>query len=79
MDTKVKDENIEILISMVMDMLNDDKIDKAKLVRTLFFCICVIAISCGVDVHKLEHILQNMYKRSSIAMGQSSIFPPGEA
>ena len=69
----------DTLIAMVMDMMEDEKTDKGRLVRTLFFCCCIIAISSNVDLEKLLKILEMMYNRSSVALGRSSIFPPGEA
>ena len=72
-------DSTEILISLVMDMVDDASIDNGKIVRTLLFCTAFIALSHNVKLKTLEKILCKLYKRTGLTLGIETWLPPGEA
>lgn len=72
-------EELEILVSMILDMINNPKIRNGQLVRTLMYCIAIIAIHNDVDIEIVSKNFREVYKRLSIALGTDSWFPPGQA
>ena len=72
-------DEIEILISMVLDLVDNPKVKNGKLVRTLMYCICIIAIRNDVNEKVLTKHLLEVYKKLSIALGTDTWLPPAES
>ena len=79
MDKKMSNENTDMIISMAMDMMNDDSVDNARIVRACLFAACIISITQSVKLPTLEKILTMLYRRISVSIGIESIFEPGES
>ena len=45
---EMSNEDTDMILSMVMDMMNDPKIDNGKLVRACLFGACIIAIAHNI-------------------------------
>ena len=75
----MSNEDTDMILSMVMDMMNDPKIDNGKLVRACLFGACIIAIAHNVPKERLGEIMNIIYKRIKITTGLESIFPPAES
>ena len=75
----MSNENTDMIISMAMDMMNDDSVDNARIVRACLFAACIISITQSVKLPTLEKILTMLYRRISVSIGIESIFEPGES
>lgn len=74
-----KNEDIDILIAIVIDMVNSQEVSHGRIVRALMYCICIIAINNDVDSKVVvKHILE-VYGKLSVALGTESWFPPAES
>jgi len=73
-------DDIEVLISMVMDLVDNPNIKNGKVVRTLMYCISMIAIRNEVDEETLTRHLLKVHKSLSVAIGSDlSWLPPAES
>ena len=75
----MSNENTDMIISMAMDMMNDDSVDNARIVRACLFAACIVSISQAVKLPTLEKILTMLYRQISVSIGIESIFEPGES
>jgi uncharacterized UBP type Zn finger protein len=79
MDKRMSNENTDMIISMAMDMMNDNSVDNARIVRACLFAACIVSISQSVKLPTLEKILTMLYRQISVSIGIESIFEPGES
>ena len=74
-----KDERIEVLLAMVIDLVNDDTLKDSKIMRALLFAVCLIAIAHHVDCKAVQTQLGKVYQTLERANGYQDWFPPADA
>ena len=72
-------EDLEMLVCMVLDLVNNPKVKNGRIVRTLMYCICIIAIQNDVDSKIVVKNLLEVYGKLSVALGTETWFPPAES
>ncbi len=79
MKTTNKQEEMEVLVSMVLDLVSNTEIKNGDIVRTLMLCISLVAVQNDVSEETVISHFRNVYKKISIALGKDTWLPPAES
>tara|TARA_Y100000401_G_C8325819_1_gene228205 strand:+ start:7446 stop:7673 length:228 start_codon:yes stop_codon:yes gene_type:complete len=72
-------EDIDVLISLGVDLYNNPNVSNPKIVRASLFIACFICINHRVKLEKLIDILTEVFSKIKIAYGVESMFDVGES